>query len=130
MFQMDHEPVTVVLPPREKEEAEWEDVNMEGEELGQKAWGGVFEPLVDAYLNYTYTATPGAVGAIAPKDNIAQNIQVPAEIPIAAIADETLAYTVDVYCLFSRKTDITITRLPNSLSPALDLMLTRRRGST
>ncbi|KAI0684138.1 hypothetical protein BC835DRAFT_1293887 [Cytidiella melzeri] len=88
----------------------------------QEAWGGVFEPLVDAYLNYTYTATPGAVGAIAPEDNIAQNIQVPAEIPIVAIADETLAYTVDVYCLFSRKTDITITRLPNSLSPALDLM--------
>ncbi|KAI0683926.1 hypothetical protein BC835DRAFT_1294591 [Cytidiella melzeri] len=38
------------------------------------------------------------------------------------MAAETLVYTVDVICLFSRTTEITVTRLPDSLSPALDLM--------
>ncbi|KAI0702856.1 hypothetical protein BC835DRAFT_1263436, partial [Cytidiella melzeri] len=35
---------------------------------------------------------------------------------------ETLEYTVNVLCLFSRETELTVTRLPSSLSPALDLM--------
>ncbi|KAI0699449.1 hypothetical protein BC835DRAFT_1405155 [Cytidiella melzeri] len=136
MFHMDHEPVTVVLQAREKAGAEWEDVDMEGEDLGvgetfihaiqdisrrggqrkgktwrhrrvrqQEAWGGVFEPLVRTYLDYTHA--PEAV---------------PPENPVIVMAAETLVYTVDVICLFSRTTEITVTRLPDSLSPALDLM--------
>ncbi|KAI0689796.1 hypothetical protein BC835DRAFT_1437947 [Cytidiella melzeri] len=157
MFHMDHEPVTVILQAREKAEAEWENVDMEGEDLGvgktfihaiqdisrwrrggqrkgktwqhrrvcqQEAWGGVFEPLVRTYLDYTHA--PETVGATAAEDSIAQhqdqNIQVPPENPVIVMAAETLVYTVDVICLFSCTTEITVTRLPDCVSPALDLM--------
>jgi hypothetical protein len=34
LFQLNHEPITVVFPAQEKEEDAWVDVDIEGEELG------------------------------------------------------------------------------------------------
>ena len=36
--------------------------------------------------------------------------------------DEDLSYTVDVYDLWTLQTQLTVTRAPDSVSPALDLM--------
>lgn len=168
LFQLDYEPVTVVLPEREKEEAEWEDINMEAGELGvgntfihairdisryvrgtlarhwivdclnrwrrgvqqkgktwqsrrgrqQEAWGNVFEHLTQTYLRWRYPTQAEAVedgSGIVPDDGPAQAPSDPAEAM-------DLDYTVNVFCLFTLKAELTVTRSPDSLSPALDLM--------